>query len=57
MKNQIKGIALILSGILLSTVGVASQLFAPGAGQMVWCAAGLLVGAAGLVTVFMSKES
>lgn len=56
MKKQLQGIALILFGILLATIGVAGQLFATGANQMVWCLIGGACGIAGLVLTFAKER-
>lgn len=56
MKKQLQGIALVLFGILLAIVGVASQLFSTGVNQMGWCFVGGLCGIAGLILVFIKEK-
>ena len=55
MNKQLKGIALILFGILLAIVSVATEPFSAGETYMIWSAAGGVCGVAGLVVVF-TKE-
>ena len=55
MKKQLKGIALILFGILLAIVSVATEPFSAGETYMIWCVAGGICGIAGLAMVF-TKE-
>ena len=55
MKKQLKGIALILFGILLAIVSVATEPFSAGETYMIWCLAGGVCGIAGLVMAF-TKE-
>lgn len=55
MKKQLRGIALILFGILLAIVSVATESFFPGETYMICCIAGGVCGIAGLVMAF-AKE-
>lgn len=55
MKKQLKGIALILFGILLAIVSVATEPFSAGETYMIWCFAGGACGIAGLAMAF-TKE-
>ena len=52
MKKQLRGIALILFGILLAIVSVAIEPFSAGETYMIWCLAGGVCGIAGLVMAF-----
>lgn len=56
MKKKLQGIALLIFGVILALVGIASQLLLPGAEQMLWCLAGIGCGVAGLVLVFIKDE-
>lgn len=55
MKKQIKGLALILFGILLAIVSVATEPFSAGETYMIWCIAGIVCGIAGIVMTFMKE--
>lgn len=55
MKKQLRGIALILFGILLAIVSVATEPFSAGETYMIWSIVGGVCGVAGLVMTF-SKE-
>ena len=55
MKKQLRGIALILFGILLAIVSVATEPFSAGETYMIWCIVGGVCGIAGLSMVF-AKE-
>ena len=55
MRKQLKGIALILFGILLAIVSVATEPFSAGETYMLWSVAGGVCGIAGLTMVF-TKE-
>lgn len=55
MRKQLKGIALILFGILLAIVSVATEPFSAGETYMFWSIAGGVCGIAGLAIVF-TKE-
>lgn len=55
MRKQLKGIALILFGILFAIVSVATEPFSAGESYMIWSVVGGVCGIAGLVMVF-AKE-
>ena len=55
MKKQLRGIAVILFGILLAIVSVATEPFSTGEAYMIWSIAGGECGIAGLAMVF-AKE-
>ncbi len=55
MKKQLKGIALILFGILLAIVGVADEWFSAGDYYMILCIAGVICGIVGIIIAF-AKE-
>ena len=55
MRKQLKGIALILFGIFLAIVSVATEPFSAGETYMIWSVAGGVCGIAGLAMVF-TKE-
>lgn len=55
MRKQLKGIALILFGILLAVVSVATEPFSAGETYMIWSVVGGVCGIAGLVIAF-AKE-
>lgn len=55
MRKQLKGIALILFGILLAIVSVATEPFSAGESYMIWSVVGGVCGIVGLVMVF-AKE-
>ena len=55
MRKQLKGIALILFGILLAIISVATEPFSAGETYMFWSIAGGVCGIAGLAMVF-TKE-
>ena len=55
MKKQLKGIALILFGILLAIVGFADELFSAGDFYMILCIAGVICGIVSIVMAF-AKE-
>lgn len=54
-EKQLRGIALILFGVLLAMVSVATEPFSAGETYMLWCLAGGVCGIAGFVMVF-TKE-
>lgn len=56
IKKQLRGIALILFGILLAIVSVAIEPFSAGETYMIWCLAGGACGIAGLVMAFAKEE-
>ena len=53
MRKQLKGIALILFGILLAIVSIATEPFSAGETYMMWLVVGGLCGIAGLVIAFV----
>lgn len=55
MRKQLKGIALILFGILLAVVSVATEPFSAGETYMIWSIVGVVCGIAGLALAF-TKE-
>lgn len=55
MRKQLKGIALILFGILLAVVSVATEPFSAGETYMIWSVVGGVCGIVGLVMAF-AKE-
>ena len=55
MRKQLKGIALILFGIFLAVVSVATEPFSAGETYIIWSIVGGVCGIAGLVVVF-TKE-
>lgn len=55
MRKQLKGIALILFGILLAVVSVATEPFSAGETYMIWSVVGGVCGIAGLAMAF-TKE-
>ena len=55
MKNQLRGIALILFGILLAIVGIADELFSAGDFLMILLFAGVLCGVGGIVMTFIKE--
>jgi len=55
MKKQLRGIALILFGILLAIVSVATEPFSAGETYMIWSIAGGVCGIAGLAMVFINE--
>ena len=55
MNKQLKGIALILFGILLAIVSIATEPFSTGETYMIWSVVGGLCGIAGLIMAF-AKE-
>lgn len=55
MKKQLRGIALILFGILLAIIGIADELFSAGNFLMILCIAGVVCGIAGIIMTF-TKE-
>ena len=55
MKKQLGGIAVILFGILLAIVSVATEPFSTGEAYMIWSIVGGVCGIAGLAMVF-AKE-
>ena len=55
MRKQLKGIALILFGILLAVVSVASEPFSAGEAYIIWSVVGGVCGIAGLAMAF-TKE-
>ena len=55
MKKQLRGIALILFGILLTIIGLAEELFSAGNHLMILLIAGVACGIAGLVMAFLKE--
>lgn len=55
MKKQLKGIALILFGILLAIIGVADELFSAGDFLMILCCAGVVCGIVGIIMAFQKE--
>ena len=55
MKKQLRGIALILFGILLAIIGVADELFSAGDFLMILCIAGVVSGIVGVVMNFLKE--
>ena len=55
MKKQLRGIALILFGILLAIVSVATEPFSAGETYMIWSIAGGVCGIAGTAYQYISK--
>ena len=55
MKKQLRGIALILFGILLAIIGVADELFSAGDYLMILCIAGVVCGIIGIVMTFLKE--
>ena len=55
MRKQLRGIALILFGILLAIVSVATEPFSAGESYMIWSIVAGVCGIAGLVIAF-AKE-
>lgn len=55
MRKQLRGIALILFGILLAIVSIATEPFSAGETYMIWSVVGGVCGIAGLVMAF-TKE-
>lgn len=55
MKKQLKGIALILFGILLAIVGVADECFSAGNYYMILCIAGVICGIVGIIMTFVKE--
>ena len=49
MKKQLRGIALILFGILLAIIGVVDELFSAGDFLMILCLAGVVCGIVGII--------
>ena len=55
MKKQLRGIALILFGILLAIIGLADELFFPGDYLVILLIAGVACGIAGIVMTFLKE--
>lgn len=55
MRKQLKGIALILFGIYLAIVSIATETFSAGETYMIWSVVGGVCAIAGLTMVF-TKE-
>lgn len=55
MKKQLKGIALILFGLILTTASIPMDKIWPGDFWMLFCIAGILVGAVGLFMALSDK--
>lgn len=55
MKKQLRGIALILFGILLAIIGIADELFSAGNFLMFLCIAGVLCGIIGVIMTFIKE--
>ena len=55
MKKQLRGIALILFGILLAIIGLADELFSAGDYLMILLIAGVACGIAGIVMAFLKE--
>lgn len=56
MKKQLKAIAIILFGMLLTTASIPMDKIWPGDFWMLFCIAGILVGVAGLCMALSDKE-
>lgn len=56
MKRQLRGIALILFGILLAIIGVADELISAGDYCMILCIAGVVCGIVGIIMTFLKEE-
>ena len=55
MKKQLRGIALILFGILLAIIGVADVSFSAGDHYMILCITGTACGIAGIIMTFLEE--
>ena len=55
MKKPLRGIALILFGILLAIIGLADELFSAGDYLMILLIAGVVCGIAGIVMAFLKE--
>ena len=55
MKRQLRGIALILFGILLAIIGVADELISAGDYCMILCIAGVVCGIVGIIMAFLKE--
>ena len=55
IKKQLRGIALILFGILLAIIGVADELFSTGDYLMILCIAGVACGIVGIIMAFLKE--
>lgn len=56
MRKQLKGLALILFGILLGITGVVLSGFLPGEYPMIPCVFGIAVGILGVAVTFSDKK-
>lgn len=56
MKEQLKGIAIILFGLLLTVASIPMDKIWPGDFWMLFCIAGIFVGAAGLFMALSKRE-
>lgn len=56
MKRQLRGIALILLGILLTITSIPMENFIPGEYYMFPCLIGILIGTFGALYVFSREE-
>lgn len=57
MRKQIKGIALILLGILFNVAGVGLSCILPGEYPAIPCVIGLVIGLFGTAVVYTNKKS
>ena len=55
MKKQLRGIALILFGILLAVIGIVDELFSAGDYYMILCIAGVVCGIVGVIMTFVKE--
>lgn len=55
MKKQLRGIAIILFGILLVIIGFADELFSAGDYYMILFIAGVACGIAGIIMTFLKE--
>ncbi|MBQ2377372.1 MAG: hypothetical protein IJE62_08470 [Clostridia bacterium] len=55
MKKQLRGIALILFGILLAIIGIVDELFSAGNYYMLLCIVGVVCGIVGVIMTFLKE--
>lgn len=55
MNKQLKGIGLILFGILLALIGFGDEMFLAGDYYYILCLAALICGISGIVMTFMKE--
>ena len=55
MKKQLRGIALILFGILLAIIGIVDELFSAGDYYMLLCIVGVVCGIVGVIMTFLKE--